>query len=111
MINIKSKKSLYSKVIAKKVYLLILMISFLILIVGYSITLGAANISLIDSYGIIIQEITSLNIFDYSPVLKGIILEIRLPRVLLAVIAGISLGSSGSVMQSVLRNSLATLIH
>jgi len=38
----------------------------------------------------------------------GLVVELRLPRVLLAILAGSSLAVSGCVLQSVLRNDLAT---
>jgi iron complex transport system permease protein len=43
----------------------------------------------------------------WSPMEETILLDIRVPRVLLALLAGISLATSGSVFQSLLRNPLA----
>ncbi len=43
----------------------------------------------------------------WTPIEETILLDIRVPRVLLALVAGISLASSGSVFQSLLRNPLA----
>lgn len=107
MIKTKSE-SLYSKIIAKRVSLLILMAIILVLAIGYSITLGVADITIKDAYGVIIKKITGINTGNYTSFVTGIILKIRLPRVLLALIAGLSLGVNGTVMQSLLRNPLAS---
>lgn len=45
---------------------------------------------------------------DISPAAAGIILDIRLPRILLAWLAGAAVSVSGAIMQSVLRNPLAS---
>ena len=45
---------------------------------------------------------------DMNPVYPGLVMSIRLPRVLLAFIAGAALAVSGTVMQSVLQNPLAS---
>lgn len=64
----------------------------------YALTLGSANIS--------ITEI--LNIFSSgSGTSKDIILNIRLPRILNAMIVGASLSCAGLILQSMLRNNLA----
>jgi iron complex transport system permease protein len=42
-----------------------------------------------------------------SPLIEQIILEIRLPRTILAILVGASLGLSGAVLQGMLRNPLA----
>ncbi|MDR0676395.1 MAG: iron ABC transporter permease [Elusimicrobiota bacterium] len=47
------------------------------------------------------------NFFELSPILKQIILESRLPRIILALIVGASLSTSGVVFQGILRNPLA----
>jgi len=45
---------------------------------------------------------------DLEPTLSGLIINIRLPRVLLAFVVGAALAVSGAVCQSVLRNPLAS---
>ncbi|MFW6022833.1 MAG: FecCD family ABC transporter permease [Halanaerobiaceae bacterium] len=101
-------ENIYSKIIAKKLSFLLVMIIILFLVIGYSITLGVADISINDAYGVIFSKLTGNNTGDYTPFVKGIILKIRLPRVLLGLITGLSLGANGTVMQSLLRNPLAS---
>lgn len=43
-----------------------------------------------------------------DPVLPGLVLELRLPRALLAFVVGAALASSGAVIQSILKNPLAS---
>lgn len=44
---------------------------------------------------------------DGDPVLRAIVLDVRAPRVVLALLVGASLGMSGAVLQGALRNPLA----
>ncbi len=106
--NNNSENSIYARVIAKRVTLLIIMTVILILVIGYSITLGVAQIGITEAYGVIIKRITGISIGEYTAFMTGIVLNIRLPRVLLGLITGLSLGASGTVMQSLLRNPLAS---
>ncbi len=65
---------------------------------------GAADIHLTDLLGLL-----SFSSDDYSVRTKMyILLDIRLPRIILALIAGTGLAVSGAVMQAVLRNPLAS---
>lgn len=62
-----------------------------ILIIGISLLLGPHTI----------------NPFQMNDVEKEILLSIRLPRVVIAVLMGMALGASGAVLQGILRNPLA----
>lgn len=90
----------------KKVILSIILV-FIIISIGTSI--GSSNINLIDTISILSNKI--LNI----PLREGIeqkdisiVWKLRLPRVLLAFIVGGCLSSSGAVVQSILKNQLAS---
>jgi len=90
-----------------KAILLLILLTFLILCIGTSI--GGANTSIKDILSIIVYKIFGI------PLSKGIdnndvaiIWNLRLPRVLLAFIVGGSLSVSGAVVQSVLKNPLAS---
>lgn len=73
--------------------LLLLLVSFLI-----SLSIGSVSIPVKDILGILSSD---------NNTYKTIILDIRLPRVLNAMIVGASLSCSGIVLQSMLRNNLA----
>jgi iron complex transport system permease protein len=82
-----------------KRYLILLILSVVFIIsVVVSISLGSSTISLIDVINIFSSE---------NEIHKKIIFEIRLPRILNAIIVGASLSCSGIVLQSLLRNNLA----
>jgi iron complex transport system permease protein len=44
---------------------------------------------------------------DYNPTLRSIFLDVRIPRILLSLIVGAGLSSTGCVMQGILKNPLA----
>ena len=48
-----------------------------------------------------------INPFDSSDVDREILMSIRLPRVIVAMLMGMALGASGAVLQSILKNPLA----
>ena len=77
----------------------VFLLSALIILSAYSLTVGDINIYLINS----LQGIVNSN-----PTLDSIIFEeIRLPRTLLALLIGASLGLSGAALQGMVRNPLA----
>ena len=83
-------------------YLMIILVIILIISIFLAIGLGPTRISLKDTLDII------LNIKgNYTLVEKNTILYLRLPRVLLGLIVGISLSLCGVTMQALVRNQLA----
>ena len=101
-------ESIYAGLVARRILLLVGLLITLVLGMLYSVTLGFAEISIADVYGLILQKLTGIGDRQYSMLSTGIILQIRLPRVFLAIIAGISLGTNGAIMQSLLKNPLAS---
>ncbi len=85
------------------------MTGLLLFSIIYSITLGSADISMKEVYQILFAKITGnqevLGKFEQGWI--DIVWLIRLPRILLAVLAGISLSLSGAVMQAIVNNPLA----
>ncbi|WP_252236352.1 iron ABC transporter permease [Clostridium sp. CH2] len=80
---------------------------FLILCIGTSI--GSSNIGILDIISILGHKIFSVPLSDGIDSSQVVIIwNVRLPRVLLAFIVGGSLGVSGAVTQSVLKNTLAS---
>lgn len=92
----------------KKIKLLLLiLISFIILILAMGI--GSVSIAPINTINIIFNEIfghSFLNNIDEKHI--AILLKIRFPRVLLAFLSGSGLAFSGTIMQSILKNPLAS---
>lgn len=98
--NIKPMKTSF-KIIASIVICL--------LIVVLSIGIGSVYIPASDTFKILFSKILSRPLAsDIDVNLVSIIWKIRFPRVLLAFIVGAALAVSGAIMQSVLRNPLAS---
>ena len=75
------------------------LLSSLLVLMVFSLTVGELNISIISSL---------VNTFNNESTLEAIVFEeIRLPRTLLAVLIGASLGLSGAALQGMVRNPLA----
>ncbi|MCL2401208.1 MAG: iron ABC transporter permease [Oscillospiraceae bacterium] len=80
--------------------------SLVVLIIG--IALGSVNIPPGEILAIIRYRLTGVEFAESINNSTAIVWNIRLPRALLAFIAGSALSVSGAVMQSVLRNPLAS---
>lgn len=71
----------------------------------FAASFGAANISALDTFNVLMKQ--TFGIGEVSTITQRIVMELRLPRVLLAFIAGAGLSIAGSVLQTVTRNPLA----
>ena len=71
-----------------------------------SIAIGGEHISLASIFKIIGSEITG-RVTDVAPEHRTIIADIRLPRVLMAIVVGAALAVAGAAYQALLRNPLA----
>jgi len=94
----------YIHFIQKKVLFLAAISIALVLVMGISVTIGSYEMTVVDVYRIIAQGI--LNPGDTTAEL--VIWNVRLPRVLMGMLAGAGLGICGAVLQGVLRNPLAS---
>lgn len=70
---------------------------------------GAANISFMDVASLMSYQVfgAHLGFEEPSHIISRIVFDIRLPRIILAFVAGAGLAISGSVLQTVTRNPLA----
>ena len=95
----------------KPVYILaiFLLIAALILSLCWAVTLGAANLSVKDVYGVILYKTLGIGDAELygSGSLSDIVWFIRLPRLVLAICVGAALAGSGVVMQAIVKNPLA----
>ncbi len=102
-------KHLYQK--GKKRKILAISSLFIILIVAIvvSISVGVGAPKFSDVVNVLFSRLFPfLNIDPGSDLTQSIILDIRLPRIILAIIAGAGLAASGATMQGVLRNPLVS---
>mgnify|MGYP000851337212 CR=1 FL=1 len=77
-------------------------------LVGISITVGTSGISAEDAYKAIVNWVLPGTFGDVSDQTMRIVMNLRAPRVLMAVFAGASLAIGGCITQSLLKNPLAT---
>lgn len=94
---------------SKNKILALLSIPLVLLIICIGTSIGSSNIGILDVFSILANKILNvplLNGIDTKQV--AIIWNLRLPRVLLAFIVGGSLAASGAVVQSVLKNQMAS---
>ncbi len=97
----------YKKFIGRKILFMIFLLFLIILLLGVIVTLGPLDISILEVYSAIIHKFFS-DYFVVDELTSIVIWNIRLPRVLWGIMAGIGLGISGCVMQAVLKNPLAS---
>lgn len=86
-------------------------IGILILLITISVTLGSADVSIVDSFKIIGSKIPIINKYVTIEDIKlssiVIILKIRLPRIILASLVGMNLSLVGAVYQGIFKNPMA----
>jgi iron complex transport system permease protein len=90
----------YNKYIKRKISIIFFLILVTVLLAIYAINAGSAGISTYDVIKTLIGK--------GSERFKVIVWNIRMPRVLSAIVAGIGLSVAGCVTQSILRNPLAS---
>ncbi|MFQ3574453.1 MAG: iron ABC transporter permease [Thermodesulfovibrionales bacterium] len=90
----------YERSLKKRSLAGLFLIGFLILLTIYSLQVGSYSLTYYDLFKALIGE--------GSDTLRHVLWDIRLPRMIAAVIAGAGLGVAGAVMQNVLRNPLAS---
>ena len=97
----------------KRTYKYFLVLAFIILafVIIISSTMGVADISFTDSLRIMVSRIPLLGSFIDSDNMRQshyyIVLNVRLPRILLSALIGVGLSVVGSTFQSMFRNPMA----
>ena len=100
-------KEQYKKFVGRKIFFIFSLLFFSLFLIGYSATVGSMDISIAEVYSSILHKFFPAH-FDAREVVKVIVLEIRLPRILLGIVAGTGLAIAGTMMQGILRNPLAS---
>jgi iron complex transport system permease protein len=72
----------------------------------FAISIGASSLGMSESIRAIMAVFLPMD--DVSHFAEVVVFQLRLPRILLAIITGVSLGVAGAVMQGVLRNPLVS---
>jgi iron complex transport system permease protein len=97
-------KEQYSRFVGRKWLIIVLCVGLVILMGGVSATLGSYELSLSDVFDSIVRGIFG----DISSNEDLVVWDLRLPRILMAVLAGFGLAIAGTLMQAILRNPLAS---
>lgn len=92
--------SKYNSYIRRKKIIILIVFLLCIAIALYSLASGSSGLS--------ISEVIKCLLGQGESMSNSIVFNIRLPRIITAILAGILLAMSGSVMQSILRNPLAS---
>jgi len=97
-------KEQYKKFIGRKIIFILSSLILIFIFAGISATLGSYPITVTEVYSIIFH-----GLFQNPETTKEIVIwDLRLPRILMAVIAGIGLAIAGAMTQGILRNPLAS---
>jgi iron complex transport system permease protein len=83
-------------------------IFFLILIVIWSASVGTASVSASEIVKVIVSGIFPFLNIEPSAFASAVFYDLRLPRILMAIIGGIGFAISGTAMQGILRNPLVS---
>jgi len=100
----KEIKEQYKKFIGRKILFILFSLILIFIIAGVAATLGSYPITVIEAYSIIWH-----GLFQNPETTKEIVFwNLRMPRILMGILAGIGLAIAGTMMQGILRNPLAS---
>lgn len=94
----------YRRYVARKWVFMAVCVVVTVLVMGLAVTYGTYNIGFLESYQIIWDHING-NIVNTTK--DHIIVNLRMPRIVVGIVAGAGLAVAGAVMQSTLMNPLA----
>ncbi|WP_051931927.1 iron ABC transporter permease [Clostridium sp. KNHs214] len=103
-----AKDEFYAKFTKRKMTIVTGLFILLIFIAIVSICVGTVSLSFKETVNIIISNIFNLKGVDANALNNTVVMKIRFPRVLAAIIIGSSLAATGAVMQGILRNPLVS---
>ncbi|MCW4035190.1 MAG: iron ABC transporter permease [Candidatus Bathyarchaeota archaeon] len=102
-----TEKKKYRKLVVKRSMFLVFCVVLLIIIAGVSLALGSSSISFTEAYSAVFNQFFP-DWFPVSTLANTVVWHLRLPRILMAILAGAIFAMSGSTTQAILRNPLAT---
>jgi len=92
----------------QKLIVLFALFFLLFLTFIYALNSGSYHLPFDRIFTILYQSVTNPGLLESTPSEKIVVIDFRLPRVLLAILTGISLAIAGCVMQALLRNPLVS---
>ncbi len=94
----------YGRYLTRKLVLIAACLIMIFVVAGYAMTIGGYDIDILETYSILWQNLIG-NGGETTE--EYVIIDVRLPRIAMGIIAGSGLAAAGVVMQSTLRNPLA----
>lgn len=102
------KKILKERLVGNIKLLYFLLALFVLILSLVSTTIGVADITPWDTFSIVWSNLTGGNIGPHiSSAEQTIIMQLRIPRILMALLTGINLAVTGAVYQAIFKNSMA----
>lgn len=95
----------YRRTTARRLAFIVACIVLCAVVAIYAITLGPYPLSFSDVYGILWDEL--INMPQSNVEAAHVVIELRLPRILAAIVCGVAFAVCGVAMQSILKNPLA----
>ncbi len=96
----------YHRYVFRKWIFIAACILIAVVVIGVSLTIGDYGIGFFETYEIIIKHLLG-TITEEEELKEYIIITLRMPRIVIGLIAGAGLAVAGAVMQSILKNPLA----
>jgi len=91
----------------KKITLILFLLPLILLAAGIATTLGSAELSIGEAYTALLHKFFP-DYFASDWLAQTCVWNLRLPRILMGILAGTGLGVAGCIIQGVLRNPLAS---
>ena len=101
-------EQLYTKFTARKVLFVLLSIAILALLALLSLSLGAAHLGVNEVFCALVARVLPFTGMESSQLADTVVWHLRLPRIVIAIVAGMGFGIAGAVMQGVMRNPLVS---
>ena len=101
-------EQLYARFTARKVLFILLGIGVLAVLVLVSLSLGAAHLGIGEVFRALVARILPFTGMESSQLADTVVWHLRLPRVVIGIIAGMGFGIAGTAMQGVMRNPLVS---
>jgi iron complex transport system permease protein len=105
--TVSEEKRKYKKLTLRRVFFIASCVVGLIVVSGVYLAIGSASMTFLDAYAAVFARIFPGS-FSVSTLADTVVWTLRLPRLLLGILAGATLAMSGSTTQEILRNPIAT---
>ncbi|MEA2051603.1 MAG: iron ABC transporter permease [Euryarchaeota archaeon] len=106
--SLEEAEEIYAKLTAGKVLFILGTLIGIVAIAFIAVYLGAANLSVKEVFDTIVAKIFPFMEVESSKIATAIVWKARLPRIVMAIVAGAGLAVSGAAMQGTMKNPLVS---